>query len=419
MAITKLQKLKDYCKKIKGIDIHGNSIRMSFYYKKVRCIEVFSGMKLSQNNIDFVTNKRAVILHEIAMQKFNYAEHFPNSKKVFVFNPNIKKIPLIKDAGIQWLKCIKNERTYSTFLCYQNDFRFSIIQKWGERVMDSISRSEIKEWIQTELFRLASKTINNILIVFRGIYKLVIADEIITHDPLKYISNLPIIKQEPDPFTKAEINRIHETKTPRVQEINSLIFCCWAGLRQSELISIAWEDVDFENWTIKIRRSKVLNRYKATKTRGSERKIHLLGPAIEILKSQMQYSFGKAPINVKVLLYDNKTIRNESLRFIFLNSLTLEPILNAKMLSSKFYKEHLTNANVRYRPPKQARHTFGSQLITAGAPERWISQQMGHNSLNMLESHYGKWMSEEVPDMAERVTKLLGFSNYPIHGGSK
>jgi integrase len=32
---------------------------------------------------------------------------------------------------------------------------------------------------------------------------------------------------------------------------------------------------------------------------------------------------------------------------------------------------------------------------------------MGHTSIAMLEKHYGKWMSEEIPDMANRVSKIL------------
>jgi hypothetical protein len=34
---------------------------------------------------------------------------------------------------------------------------------------------------------------------------------------------------------------------------------------------------------------------------------------------------------------------------------------------------------------------------------------MGFSSLKMIEEHYGKWMKEEVPEMAQKVTALLGF----------
>ena len=63
---------------------------------------------------------------------------------------------------------------------------------------------------------------------------------------------------------------------------------------------------------------------------------------------------------------------------------------------------------MRYRPAGQARHTFASQLLTAGINERWIATQMGHTSLKMIEKHYGRWMEQEAPDMSQRVEKALG-----------
>ncbi|WP_042149638.1 MULTISPECIES: tyrosine-type recombinase/integrase [unclassified Pseudoalteromonas] len=72
-----------------------------------------------------------------------------------------------------------------------------------------------------------------------------------------------------------------------------------------------------------------------------------------------------------------------------------------------FVKPHCKAAGVRYRPIGQARHTYGSQLITAGIPLNWISKQMGHSSIKMLEKHYGRWMESEIPDMAAQVSKKL------------
>jgi integrase len=38
-------------------------------------------------------------------------------------------------------------------------------------------------------------------------------------------------------------------------------------------------------------------------------------------------------------------------------------------------------------------------------------RQMGHTTIKMLEQHYGRWMSEEMPDMADKVSALMGFDN--------
>jgi integrase len=64
--------------------------------------------------------------------------------------------------------------------------------------------------------------------------------------------------------------------------------------------------------------------------------------------------------------------------------------------------------DVRYRPPKQCRHTFISQMLTAGVPIDWIVHQVGHTSPEMIRRRYGKWINEDRQDMVRLAEKLLG-----------
>jgi len=95
------------------------------------------------------------------------------------------------------------------------------------------------------------------------------------------------------------------------------------------------------------------------------------------------------------------------LTIVFTNSNNQNFWSDSESFNKGFFKTHLEKAKIRHRGANQARHTFASQLITAGINERWIAKQMGHTSIAMLEKHYGKWMSEEIPDMAKRVSKTL------------
>lgn len=67
----------------------------------------------------------------------------------------------------------------------------------------------------------------------------------------------------------------------------------------------------------------------------------------------------------------------------------------------------LNKARIRYRPVGQCRHAFACHMLTIGVEERWIAKQMGHSSITMLEKHYGKWLTNEIPDMAQRISKML------------
>jgi integrase len=76
----------------------------------------------------------------------------------------------------------------------------------------------------------------------------------------------------------------------------------------------------------------------------------------------------------------------------------------------RFFSTICKQAGVRYRPPNNARHTYTSQLLTKGVPKEWLATQLGHTTTKMIEDHYGKWMSEETPNMAAMVSQMLGFS---------
>ncbi|KZN45972.1 site-specific integrase [Pseudoalteromonas luteoviolacea] len=404
--------LKEYCNQFEGVNIHGKSIRIDFYFKTVRCREALKGLSLTKSNIKFASNKRAVILHEIATGTFDYAEHFPNSERALLWSakPKREEIPTVAQAMDIWLSIKETQVAFSTIRSYKSKVENHVLPVWGHFKLNEVRQSHIKKWISVDLSSLSNKTINEVLIPFRGIFDDARADRIIDYSPLEYIDNLKIVRDEPDPFTREELAIFATTPTKRPQEVNAFIFCCWTGLRLSELLALAWEDVDLNSGTIKVQRAIVLKQYKVPKTAGSIRTVHLLEPAIEILRSQMALSAMLKPHTINVMQQDNKTVKTESLRFVFVNSLSNEELKGEAPYRDRFFKTHLKKCKIRYRGPSQARHTFASQLLTAGVNERWIANQLGHTSTKMLEQHYGKWMHNEVPDMSKRVSEQLGFS---------
>jgi len=73
-----------------GVRARGKSITIDFYYRGQRCRE---GLKLppTKANLNFAINKRAAVLHEIAIGTFNYAEHFPTSHRALTLGNHSNK----------------------------------------------------------------------------------------------------------------------------------------------------------------------------------------------------------------------------------------------------------------------------------------------------------------------------------------
>ncbi|WP_448550542.1 Arm DNA-binding domain-containing protein [Thalassotalea fusca] len=281
--------LKDEVEQYKGLTIHGNRIRMSFTYKGQRCIENLDD-KLTAKNIKAADDKRTAIRHEISRGSFKYEEHFPNSKKTHLFSCKPRTEETLSSVLNRWLEIKKTKLAPSSYKSYHNKSHCHIIPKFGSRKISTILQSEINEWVSKDLHHLSNKTINNILLVLRGCFADAVKDQKLDSSPMEHVEPLKQLENEPDPFSLEEIRAFVNTPTNRVQEVNAFEFSCLTGLRPSEMIALAWEDVDTVNWTLKIDRAKVNNSFKRTKTKSSKRTINLIAPAIDVLKRQMEFS---------------------------------------------------------------------------------------------------------------------------------
>ncbi|MFG6158060.1 tyrosine-type recombinase/integrase [Halomonas sp. 1390] len=151
----------------------------------------------------------------------------------------------------------------------------------------------------------------------------------------------------------------------------------------------------------------VRGRFKVTKTKRSTRVRHLLKPAREALQEQYALT-GKLPAQpYEIVDRDNRTVRKEKLRLVFLNSQSGKPFY-ANAIRQHFWKPHLEKAGVRYRSPNQCRHTFISQMLSLGVvPLHWISNHVGHSTINMIQRRYGKWFKSDGQDVPSMIEKLL------------
>ena len=131
----------------------------------------------------------------------------------------------------------------------------------------------------------------------------------------------------------------------------------------------------------------------------------------ELCREALQEQFaltGNLPAQTyQVVDRDNRTVRQEKLRLVFLNSLSGKPFYE-NAIRQRFWKTHLEKAGVRYRGPNQCRHTFISQMLSLGVvPLHWIANHVGHSSITMIQRRYGKWIHADGQDVPTMIEKLL------------
>ena len=398
--------------KYEGVYIRNKSIVIDFRYQGKRHRETLKGVPITANNLKVASNKRGQVLTDINIGNFNYTLSFPNSKHAKKDNKQNDYIT-VGELIDKWHNLTESNLMPVSVRTYLSKTKVHILPKWKDIVINDIKKSDIENWIIIELQKkLENKTINNVLIGLRAIFKQAEEDEIVSKNVMKYVKNLSIKESEPDPFSDEELGLIKNVKTDRKSELNGFLFACNSGLSVSELLALAWEDVDFENGVVNVKRANVDGIYKVPKETSRSRDVELLDEAKDILLEQKEISFDKERMVIKELQKDKRSLVEKNLSFVFLNTNFLDntnwrPIKNDQEYRIKFFKEILLEAGVRYRGPNCARHTFASRLLTVGVPKEWIRKQMGHTTTKMLDKHYGKWIKENCPNMAEFVSELL------------
>ena len=392
----------------KGIEIRGDSVRLCFAYKSQTCRETLKGKSISKSTVEFAKKKLAIIKYQIAERSFNYLEHFPGSSRAARLSGAKDANRTIEQGLNSYLERVKNKLAPSSYRSYKGKAMKHLAPKWGHRLIRDIQKTDIETWQLVELpaAELSDKTINIIFIVLRGIFKDAVGDQVISFNPLDLVGNLDNPEgDEPDPFTQKEIDQLLAVKTHRVQEINLIGFNSRSGLRLSEVLALAWEDIDVKTWTVRISRGRVMGEYKVPKTKDSIREFELQPEAIAWLKAQMAHTYMAEPEEVEIRQRNSRSMKKERLRIVFHNTSTSKP-WSGDNVFRKIYTGILKKAGVRYRGPNQLRHTFASWLLTNLIPLEWIAPIMG-TSVNMLKKHYAKMIPEDRPDIGRLIKDVL------------
>ena len=360
----------------------GKSIQFSFYYKgqRIRATKALNPNIKAQMETAYFMMAR--IQYDIALDKFNLAKYFPDHPKAKQFR-NASDIKISEQLD-NWLKYKQSELELSTLRDYKSAIDRYLIPEFGGITLSELTTQQVRNWLHT--LDISNQRKNNILIPLRAIYSDAYADEIIDRNPLDRIHQLPRRTPETDPFTREEMESILSACEGQIQNIFKFAF--WTGLRTSELIALRWSDVNLRQETAYIRRARTRTGDKdRPKTTASIRQVELLQPAIEALKLQKQYTHAD----------DGE---------IFQNPRTGESWTHDGPLRKTAWKKALEAAGVRYRKAYNTRHTFASQMLSAGVNPMWVAKQMGHKDWGMIRKVYGRWLPDVDSSVSDKISYL-------------
>lgn len=339
-----------------------------------------------------------MIATQIEMGIFNRHQVFPNSPKrpEAYFGFYIQKWQSVDSQKLAKI-------SYDTYL---SKVTHHITPYWSQKQIAKITVDDIENWVYKILApNLSTKTIKEIIMLWRKIYSYWARHQKNNNDPAQYIQLGATDAEDIDPFSKEEIANILNTSTdPTLHNLWTVML--WSGLSFHELISLVITDLDLDNGWLYVNRSYVTGEYRVTKNRRRKRQVELLPNVIEALRDQIQIAQTYLPQSVTITDRDNKKTKTYQLQFLW-----IDPILQKHYTYSqltKRWKKHLEACEVRYRPLNNGRHTYASQVLSSGAVSaEWLANQLGHANTDMIHRHYGKFIPKDASHIIRQLANAL------------
>lgn len=365
-----------------GVTPRGKWIQITFPYLGERCRETLKRPP-TPPNIAHAKRLRQEIMEKIDHGTFKYADYFPESQRAE--KPTAK--PTFRALGAAYLKTL-TDLAFSTVEGYDHLLELHVYPTLGDKPIDTITYLDLTGIIPDGI---TGKTRNNLLTPIRAVMDLALVEGHITANPALRLRNAKVQDPEPDPFDLAEVELILEHIGGKYGEPVECYFGLgfFAGPRVSEHIELSWKDVDWRRSILRVQRAKVRRKKKDTKT-GRARNHELNSRARAYLERQRKHT-------------QLAKIEGDP---IFVDPITGNPYIDDQTPRRRYWEPTLKALGIRYREPKQMRHTYATTAIMAGANPNWIAKQMG-NSPRVMYKHYARWI--EDADKGRQQQKLEAF----------
>jgi len=293
-----------------------------------------------------------------------------------------------------------SNRKQSTTKEYIRTFKKYIEKEFKNKTIQDIKKADCLYW-QNKMLKSRNNRTNELLTIatikfIRAILSSILTDavdnELISINPLSKVKmptrkeTISISKENDDkvyPFTFQEAYQIIEELKNQVKNFITTQF--FTGMRPGEGIGLMWEDIDFENNSIYINRAIRHGVISSTKT-DEKRRITMLPDVKKALEEQYQITGRK---NSYVFLTKFNTHYN-----------------SVQSINKYIWKNTLNTLNIEYRPIKQTRHTFASQMISNGEDVLWISRMLGHSNATITLNVYAKYVPNKDEKRASFLNKI-------------
>ena len=280
----------------------------------------------------------------------------------------------VSNVYVEWLNAVVNRVKESTLANYRNKFEKHILPEFGDIPCADLTAGRINAFINKKLADgLSASYVRDIFTVFKTMLKY--AQE--EYGFRLSLKNVVLPKAE-----RKQVEKISDTEQKRLVSYLKanmsltafgILLSLFMGLRIGEICGLKWEDVDFRNKILHIRRT-----VQRISSANGNRKTKIV-----ISAPKSATSFREIAIPDMLMEYF-EMFRDEADHFIL--SGTYKPV-EPRTIQYR-YKKILQSAEVENYNYHKLRHTFATNSAEKGFNVKALSAVLGHSSVTLTLNRY-------------------------------
>ena len=318
--------------------------------------------------------------------------------------PTVPATIKTKEYFEHWKGLIAHTIKPRTLARYSEIFTLHILPRFEKVRVRDLERGRIKLFLTEKLSAgLEKRTVRNVQAAFRAMLNAAVEDGLIVTNPaaklgrvLKLAVSKSTRQEEIKALTKAQRQQFLEAAFREAPRYYPLFFVlAGTGMRLGEALALQPEDLDASTKTIRISRAFSEDGVLDTPKSGH-------GRTVEMSESLTQ-----------TLLTQELFRRQEKLKygwtelppwfFVTKAGTPLDPANVRRAMQSLLKKAKLP----LHFTPHCLRHTYASILLAEGVSPVYVQEQLGHATIELTVSTYGRWLKKRAPGALDRLDMAL------------
>lgn len=301
----------------------------------------------------------------------------------------------LKDYLEKWLEdyCKPNLKQ-TTFDSYESFIRLHIAPTIGKIKLKDLRPAQVQKLYNQKMTELSSRSVRYIHSILHKAIKQAVKWEYIHRNVIEAATPPSLKQKEKQPWDTNQVKTFLEAaKAERLYPL--FLLAVMTGMRRGEILGLKWDDIDFANGIISVKRSIVRTSKGQTvgdlKTEKSKRAITISETVLQVLKA---HHVAQAQ---ELLAVGQKNTES----WVFTREADPRPPYPTHM--NDILKRIIAKANLPKISFHDLRHTHATMLLSQGVNPKIVQERLGHSNISVTMDVY----SHVMPGMQKKAADEL------------